>query len=196
MDVSVLLEPTIDLKRLAEVLDGLGHEGRIHTTCTWNKAKQAAIFEAAKGFKAIDTEYLVPSSVGALVTVSHYGHNSLPSPLSRFIKHMCRVEAGAEELAGYNEQSMAPLTGPGYFTVHNGDGEHVGEAVIDYGRIPKSKPDGWPEIVGNDGLISGIVNGGMIDYVRGISTHVAIGAAFKNGKTRNEFFTIVRKDVS
>ncbi len=28
MDVSVLLEPTIDLPRLTEILDGLGHEGR------------------------------------------------------------------------------------------------------------------------------------------------------------------------
>ena len=195
MDVTVLLEPTIDLKRLAELLDGLGHEGRVHTTCTWDKRKQAAIFEAAKGFHPIDLEAIVPSSVGALVTVSHYGHNSLPSPLSRFIKHFTRIE-GSEALGGYNEQSMAPLTGPGYFTVTNGDGEHVGEVVIDYTKVPTSKPAGWPAIVGNDGFISGIVNGGMIDYVRGISTHVSIGAAFKNGTSRNEFFTLVRKDVS
>ena len=46
MDVSVLLEPSIDLKRLAEVLDGLGHEGRVHTTRGWGRKRQAELAES------------------------------------------------------------------------------------------------------------------------------------------------------
>lgn len=34
MDVTILLEPKINLERLTEVLDGLGHEGRVHTIRT------------------------------------------------------------------------------------------------------------------------------------------------------------------
>src|SRR5690242_7823843 len=48
MDVTVLLEPAIDLPRLAEVLDGLGHEGRVHTVRGWGRKTQAALFEAAR----------------------------------------------------------------------------------------------------------------------------------------------------
>lgn len=199
MDVSVLLEPTIDLPRLCEILDGMGHEGRVHTMNTFNKQKQRALFDAAKGFRAMGFEFLVPSSLGPLVGVTHAGHNSLPSPFSHFQKHFCRlpVESPAsEQLAGYNEQSMELLTGPGYFSVTKGEGEREGELAFDYTSIPSVKPEGWPPIVGNDGFLSGIVNGGMTDYVRAISAHVIVGAAFKNGTPKNEFFTLVRKDLS
>jgi hypothetical protein len=56
------------------------------------------------------------------------------------------------------------------------------------------KPADWPPIQENGGLIGGIVYGGMTDYVRGISTHVSIGQAFKGGKTRNAWFAMVRRD--
>ena len=41
MDLTVLLEPKIDLPRLAEILDGMGHEGRLHTVRGWGLARQA-----------------------------------------------------------------------------------------------------------------------------------------------------------
>lgn len=196
MDVTILLEPKIDLERLAEVLDGLGHEGRVHATRTWTRKQKKALFEAAKGFKPIDLDFLVPSSVGNLVEVIHEGHNTLPL-FSHFQKRFVRLDPGEDfPVGGYNHQSMQAFTGPGYFGVTKGEGEHEGELVIDYAKIPKNKPESWPEIRKNDGLIGGIVNGGMVDYLRALSTHVSIGVAYKNGKHRGQWFALVRKDVS
>jgi hypothetical protein len=198
MDVSVLLEPTIDLSRLAEVLDGLGHEGRVHATRTWNKKRQAAIYEAAKG-RSIDMDFLVPPSMGKLVEVIHDLHNTLPL-FSDSQKRFCRLPESEEfVIAGYNHASTNPLTGPGYFVVRDSNAsepEHLGELAIDYTKLPKSKPASWPEIRDNDGGIGGIVYGNMIDYMRKVSTHVSIGRATKHGKTMDAWFTLVRKDVA
>jgi hypothetical protein len=195
MDVSVLLEPTIDLPRLAEILDGLGHEGRVHTIRTWDKKRQSAIYEAAKG-QSIDFDFLVPSSIGPLVEVIHDLHNTLPL-FSNSQKRFCRLPEGEEfPLGGYNHASTNPLTGPGYFVVRKGDGDHEGELAIDYTKLPKSKPAGWPEIRSNEGGIGGLVYGGMIDYMRKVSTHVSIGRATRANKPMDAWFSLVRKDVS
>lgn len=192
MDLTVLIEPKIDLERLSEVLDGLGHEGRVHTTRTWTKKQMKALFEAAKGFRPIDFDFLVPS-VGPLVEVIHDGKNTLPL-FTHFQKRFVKLEGEDLEVAGYNHQSMSPITGPGYFGVTKGEGEHEGELVLDYTKVPKKKPDSWPEIVPNEGGIAGIVNGGMVDYLRGLSSHVSIGVAYKDGKHRNQWFALVRRD--
>ena len=193
MDVTTLLEPTINLERLSEILDGLGHDGRVHTIRTWSKHQKQALFEAAKTHHRLDLDFLVPASVGPLVEVIHDGHNTLPM-FSRFQKRFVKLEGEAFPIGGYNHQSMQGFTGPGYFGVTKGEDEHEGELVIDYAKIPKQKPASWPAIQSNDGGIAGIVNGGMIDYLRGLSAHVSIGVAFKNGQHRNQWFALVRKD--
>lgn len=193
MDVNVFLEPEIDLPRLAHILDGLGHEGRYHTIRTWTKRHHQRLFEAAKGFRPLDLDFLVPSSVGPLVEVIHDGHNTLPM-FTLFQKRFVKLEGEDFPIAGYNHQAMQAFTGPGYFGVTKGEGEHEGELVFDYSKIPRKKPEHWPPIQSNDGLISGIVNGGMVDYLRGISNHVSIGVAYKNGKHRGQWFALVRRD--
>lgn len=194
MDVSVLLEPTIDLNRLSEVLDGLGHEGRVHTIRGWKKMRQAEIFDAAKGFRPLDLDFLVPPSVGELVEVIHDGQNTLPM-FSHFQKRFTKLPSGEEaEIGGYNHQSMSPFTGPGYFVCRKGTGEHEGELEIDYTKLPKHKPGSWPEIAPNEGGLASLVYGGMVDYLRGISTHVSIGRAYKGGKAMDAWFALVRKD--
>jgi hypothetical protein len=194
MDVSVLLEPKIDLPRLAEVLDGLGHEGRVHAVRGWGKKRQAALFEAVKGHMPLDLDFLVPSSIGPMVEVIHDGHNTLPA-FNHFQKRFCKLEGDVAPIGGYNHQTLQPLTGPGYFVVDRGEGEHEGELAIDYTRVPKAKPAGWPDIKTNGGGLGALVYGGMIDYLRGISTHVSIGRAYK-GKAMDAWFALVRKDVS
>ncbi|HEY8073927.1 MAG TPA: hypothetical protein VIF62_07455 [Labilithrix sp.] len=195
MDVSVLLEPKIDLERLAEVLDGLGHEGRVHATRTWHKKRQSAIFEACKG-RTLDLDFLVPPSIGELVEVIHDGKNTLPM-FTHFQKRFVRLPAGEEhKVGGYNEQSLSVFSGPGFFVCKNGDGEHEGEIAIDYTHVPKHKPDSWPGIRDNEGGLAGVVYGGMVDYLRRVSNNVSIGHAWKNGKPIDAWFTLVRKDVS
>jgi hypothetical protein len=193
MDVSVLLEPTIDLERLAEVLDGLGHEGRVHTTRTWGKKYQAQLFEACKG-RTLDLDFLVPPSIGPLVEVIHDGKNTLPA-FTHFQKRFVKLEGEDFKVGGYNHQTLSPVTGPGYFVVRPGEGEHEGELAVDYTKVPKQKPSSWPEIQTNEGGLSSLVYGGMIDYLRKVSTHVSIGRAFK-GKAMDAWFTLVRMDVS
>lgn len=193
MDFLTLLEPKVDPERLAQILDGLGHDGRVHTTRTWDKRRQEAIFEAVKGFRPLDLDFLVPSGTDPLVEIIHFGHNTLPA-FSNFQKRFVKLDGEDVPVGGYNHQSMQGITGPGYFSVTKGEGDHEGELVIDYTKVPKSKPDAWPEIQKNDGFVSGIVNGGMIDYLRGISQHVSIGVAYKNGQHRNQWFAMVRKD--
>lgn len=194
MEFITLLEPTVDLARLAEVLDGLGHEGRVHTTRTWTKAHKRAIFEAAKGFRPLDLDFLVPSSIGAATEVIHEGHNTLPL-FTHFQKRFAKAEGVTDAVGGYNHQVMQGLTGPGYFMARKGEGEHEGELVIDYTRVPTSKPEGWPPIRDNESGIAGMVSGGLTDYVRGISNHVSIGVAFRRGQPLGQYFTLVRKDA-
>lgn len=197
MELRVLVEPTVDIKRLAEVLEGLGHEGRVHTIRTWGKHEQARIYEAAKGHMPLDLDFLVPS-VGPLVEVIHEGKNTLPM-FTHFQKRFCKLpvpegdEGKADTVGGYNHQTLSPLTGPGYFVVRLGEGDHEGELAIDYTKMPKDKPEGWPAITPNEGGLGAAVYGGMIDYLRGISPHVSIGRAFK-GKAMNAWFALVRKD--
>jgi hypothetical protein len=191
MDVSVLLEPKIDLPRLAEILDGLGHEGRVHTIRTWTKKRQAALFEAAKGHKPIDLDFVVPPSTGNFVEVIHWGQNTLPA-FSHFQKRFTKADSG--EVVGYNEGSTAPLVGPGYYTATKGEGEHAGEVVIDYTTLPKVKAPSWPAIIPNESRLGVFVWKGMIDYLRGISNHVSIGRAARNGKIMDAWFALVRQD--
>lgn len=194
MDVTVLLEPHTDLPRLASILDGLGHEGRVHTIRTWTKGQQAALFEAAKGHQPLDLDFLVPSGIDPLVEVIHEGNNTLPvfrHFQKRFTK-LVGLEGEAFPVGGYNHQSMSAFTGPGYFVVTKGEGDHEGELAIDYTKLPKHKPERWPTVRPNTG-IGALVYGGMTDYLRGISTHVSIGRAFR-GKAMDSWFALVRKD--
>jgi hypothetical protein len=193
MDVTTLLEPKIHLHRLTEILDGLGHEGRVHTVSTWEKHQYEAIYQAAKGYRRIDFDTVVPRTIGPLVEVIHDGHNTLPL-FSRFQKRFIRTNDAEFPVVGYNHQSMQGFTGPGYFCVSAGTGEHDGELVLDHTRVPNVKAATWPGIVKNEGGLAGIVNGGMVDYLRGLSSHVTIGAAFKNGKHRQLWFALVRRD--
>lgn len=197
MDVTVFLEPKVDIEKLAEILDGLGHEGRVHATRTWTKKQMAAIYDACAG-RPISLDFLVPSSVGANTEVIHDLRNTLPL-FSNAQKRFARSGEGeAKDLVGFNKQhGLASVSEPGYFMVRPGEGEHENELVIDYGQTPKSKPDVWPKIEPNDsGLLNGIVWGGMVDYLRKVSEHVSIGKATKKGKAIGQYFALVRRDVS
>lgn len=194
MDVTVFLEPKVDIEKLAEILDGLGHEGRVHTMRTWTKKQMAEIFDACAD-RSISLDLLVPPSVGNNVEVIHDLKNTLPL-FANAQKRFARLEGDVAEMGGYNRQhGVARVSEPGYFTVRPGDGDHASELVIDYGTVPRSKPDVWPAIAPNDrGVLNPIVWGGMVDYLRRISEHVSIGRATKKGKPIGQYFALVRRD--
>ena len=70
MDVTVFLEPKVDIEKVAEILDGLGHEGRVHATRTWTKKQMAAIYDACAG-RPISLDQVAPSGAGTKVEVIH-----------------------------------------------------------------------------------------------------------------------------
>jgi len=202
MDLSVLIEPTLDLERLTQVLDTFGHEGRLHCVRGWDRKKMEKLYAAAKGYMKLDLSHFVPDSIGPLTEVIHHGKNSLPA-FSHFQKRFAKPTPGAEaegKLWGYNHQVaewLAPVIGPGYFTARLADAS-VGEGVdidIDYKILPPEKCESWPPIEDNNGR-GKLVYAGMTDHMRKLSHHVSIGRAEKGGKLMDAWFVLVREDVS
>jgi len=204
MDLNVYLEPTINLERLEKVLDELGHSGRVATARGWDGKTLARLYEAAKGHHPLTLEHFVPASIGPLTEVIHHGKNSLPV-FTHFQKRFARppvtegaAESPPKELWGFNRQSNEPFTGPGYFVVHAewAEGQVPGEVAIDYRKVPPGKVASWPEILPNSARLGRFVYAGMVDVMRGISNHVSIGRAWKQGKWMDAWFALVREDVS
>jgi hypothetical protein len=202
MDVSVLLDP-LDLNRLRDVLDGLGHPGRLATIRGWDRDTQSRLYEALKGFKPVTVDDYVPAGTDALKEVIHHGKNTLPA-FTHFQKRFCKPADGSEgaekkQLYGYNHNTpfVANWTGPGYYVARDWE-EAAGEVAIDYTVIPPSKPDAWPAIRPNESGLGRLVYGGMVDVMRGLSTHVSIGRArrLKNGKFEwfDAWFVLCRED--
>ncbi len=191
MDYGVsLLEPTVNLERFAQVLDGLGHEGRLAAMKRITPKQMAAVYEAAKGFRPVTLAAFVPAETAPLTEVIHEGKNNLAA-FTAFQKRFCRVSGSTDVLAGYNHQAMAWFTGPGYFVAH--DHTEPGEIAIDYYHAPTEKVEGWPAIRSNDGGFGQFVYGKMVDVMRGISEHMTIGRAVRGGKEADNWFVLLRK---
>ena len=205
MDLTVLLEPSINLARLEHVLNDLGHSGRLATVRGWEPKTLTKLYEAAKGHHPLTLEHFEPARIGPLTEVIHHGKNSLPL-FSHFQKRFTRPDAkedAPKELWGFNRQSNEAFTGPGYFVVlaewqgrPPSEGTDEGEVAIDYRKLPTGRVPSWPDIMPNSARLGRFVYDGMVDVMRGVSNHVSIGRAFKGGKWMDAWFALVREDVS
>ena len=143
--------------------------------------------------ETINLEYLVPEHLGASVPGHHLGINTLP--MGRFFeKRFVRAPDAPGELWGYNHQSLAWLTGPGSFVVHEAGSENHDALFIDYRSIPSGDIEGWPAPKSNDRGIAKLVYGGMQDFMRRVSDRVSVGRAFVRGKDLGASFMLVRVD--
>jgi hypothetical protein len=137
----------------------------------------------------------VPPNHGDLEEVRHLGRNTLPA-FRIFEKRFCRLPgsdaASPGQLAGYNFQTMSPVTGPGYFMARD-DTEH-GEVLVDYGRLPEARPEAWPEVRSNERGLSRFIYGFMVDRLRRVSEHVTIGSAARKGREMGSYFVLSRLD--
>lgn len=194
MDIHELLRPPVKIDALAEHLDGLSHTERVAAIRTMTRKEQAALFDAAEGFRKVTAENFVPSGLGPLEQVIHWGKNSLPA-FTRFQKRFCRPDAdeaaAAGELWGYNHQMWSVATGPGYFVAYD---LPDGELLIDYTRIPPHGAAGWPKVLKNSQRLSRFVYNGTQDTMRGVSEHVTIGRAARRGKWMPNWFVLCRQD--
>ena len=149
-----------------------------------------AVFESGE---TINLDDLVPAAVGEAVPVHHLGINTLPMG-RHFEKRFVRAPGNPSELWGYNHQSLAWLTGPGSFVVHEAGSDNHDALFIDYRSVPTGEIEGWPSPKSNDRGIAKLVYGGMQDFMRRVSDRVCVGRAFVRGKDLGASFMLVRVD--
>ena len=180
----------VDLAGLAGHFDGLDDGARAAAAGTLDAREQARLYEAAAGFRPLTLADFVPERVAPLEEVIHSGRNSL-AMFTRFEKRFCRPLTGEARLWGYNEQSLKWLTGPGYFVCYPID---AGQVLIDYCEVPPGKPDAWPPILPNSARLSRFVYYRTRDTMRGVSPHVSIGRAAREGKPMDNWFVLCRRE--
>ena len=190
-----LADAAIDPTGIAALLDGLSHVQRVEAVRSLGRTEQRRLYAAVDGFRPLALADVVPPSVPDFTPVRHYGRNTLPA-FTHFEKRFCRPRGAdarkPETLYGFNFQTMSPLTGPGYFLAVPAPGRP--EVWVDYRRVPSEHPDGWPEIRSNERGLSRFVYGFMVDTLRGVSEHVTIGSAARNGKDLGSWFILCRED--
>jgi hypothetical protein len=190
-----LREATIDRVAIARFLDGISHAERVAAVRALGRGEQRRLYDAVEGFRPLRLADLVPASVGDLAQVRHFGRNTLPA-FTLFEKRFCRPRGAdphkPDALYGYNFQALAPLTGPGYFVAHEDPSRS--EVLIDYREIPPDAPASWPPRRSNERGLGRFVYGFMVDTLRGVSQHVTIGSAARNGKPLGSWFVLCRED--
>ena len=185
--------PTIDTDALAQALDAADAETRLAFVHALSPKLQRRLFDAAS--RPVSTFDIVPESVEPLQEVICEGRNTLPA-FRHFQKRFCVSSAehtpdNRRVLWGYNHQTLAGITGPGYFVAYQ-DSE-TSELVIDYRELFPERPQSWPQIVDNRARLGRFVYAGMVDRLRGVSKHVTIGRAYK-AEPMNAWFALVRID--
>jgi len=194
-DLAVLVaERPIRPTDVAQLLDAMTHEQRVAAIRSLGRAEQSRLYAAVDGFRPLRLEHIVPPSTPDFTPVRHYGRNTLPL-FTHFEKRFCRP-TGADpvkpgELYGFNFQSLAALTGPGYFVAR--EDPIRAEVLVDYNLVPPVHPEGWPDVRPNDRGLSRFVYGYMIDTLRGVSEHVSIGSAARKGRDLGSWFILCRE---
>lgn len=175
----LLNQPGIKLSEVTAHLNGLNHPERVEQTTALSKAEQVKLWEIAESSKPLALDYLVPARAKPLEFFPFEGKNSLPL-FTRFQKVFYFDQE--RNVCGYNNQPLMWFTGPGYFMVQMNP-KAAGELQVDYTRIPKEHPAGWPVIKSNDVLPTRFIYGGTKDNLRWVSKDVVIGRAYKMGES-------------
>jgi hypothetical protein len=201
MSLTALIDdPGTDVKEIARYLDGLGGDARWAEVSALDRDRQRMLYEKAFQSAPIDFAHFV-GDAGPRAEVIHDGMNTLPlpTPLKRFQKRFCRPAADKSRLFGYNEGPTRQVVGPGYFVAIPTHGrphwEARGAIVVDYFQVPDGEvASGWPRVVGNDWRLQKLVYDQTRDFMRRVSKHVSIGAAFKREKPLDHYFVLCRRD--
>jgi len=197
MTLSQLVEAKSKIQQIAEHLDGLDPKERCKQTLALDGKKQEELYAMAAEAPPLDLTHFVPEDTPDNCEVIHAGRNSQPA-FRYFQKRWCRPSEHPGELWGYNEASVRPLIGPGYFVAHptdRGGSDVRGAIVVDYFRLPEGPmPLGWPNIKPNSSGLQMFVYNKTRDYMRRISAHVSIGVAFRMEKRIMGYFVLCREE--
>jgi hypothetical protein len=197
---SLLASPSAPMADISTLLDSTSAEARCAALFSLSKSQQRALYERAAASTTLTLDDLVPPGASALTPVVHRGKNSLPV-FRDFEKHMCRPNDGSARIFGFNEGFTRQFIGPGYFvampTGLASDGAPSwaarGGVVVDYFQVPNTTvASGWPAVVDNSAGLQRFVYRGMRDYLRKVSTHASIGAAYQGERAFNSWFILCR----
>ncbi len=191
-NLTKLLDQGAPREEIAAFMNELSPRERVEQALGITGKRVGKLFHAVDGGPQLTIQHFVPDSTAAGRTVIFEGRNSLPM-FTRFQKRFARVESG--QVVGYNHQTMAFATGPGFFVVKEGQPEarvHK-ELYLDYTDVPKEVPTGWPRFQSNTAGLSLLVYANMKDYMREIATNIYIGAAYKRGKDQGQYFILARQ---
>ena len=196
---SLLATATAPMADITALLDEASAADRRAALFSLSRPQQRALYERAAASPTLTIDDLL-AGAAPLTPVIQHGQNSLPL-FRRFEKHMCRPDDGSARIFGFNEGATRPLIGPGYFVaVPTGlptDGAPTwaarGGVVVDYFQVPTGAvAAGWPTVVDNGKGLQRFVYKGMRDYLRKVSTHASIGAAFQGEREFNSWFVLCR----
>lgn len=199
--LDLLREDAPRLDAIAAFLDGLSHAERLAETRTLNRDAQRRLYRAAERAAPLTLEDFVPAGVPPRTAVHHHGRNTLPLPggLRLFEKRFSRPVNGGDRLFGYNQSPFLSTIGPGFYvavpTKGNPDWEARGAVVVDYFQMPDGPvPDGWPKVIPNSKGLQVLVYHHTRDFMRRVSKHVTVGAAYKVEKALDHYFMLCRED--
>jgi hypothetical protein len=195
-----LADASLPLAAVEEALDRATASERREAVLALRRGAQRRLYQLAGSARPLLLEDFVPSERAAGDVVRHFGRNTLPLPgaLRFFEKRFCRPQTGSPRLFGYNETPVVRLVGPGYFVaVHTGAEPawaERGGVVVDYFRVPDAPvPASWPRVVPNSRGLQLLVYHHTRDFMRRLSHHVTIGAAYKNERALDHYFVLVRE---
>ncbi|HEY4180928.1 MAG TPA: hypothetical protein VGM90_28995 [Kofleriaceae bacterium] len=193
------------IEAIATHLDALSPGERWNEVRALGRDRQRMLFDKAAQASPIDFAHFV-GTAKPREEVIHDGVNTLPlpSPLRRFQKRFClppgETASGTDRLAGYNEGPTRRVVGPGYFvaieTADRPAWAARGAVVVDYFQIPEASEidASWPPIVDNSWRLQRFVYDQTRDFMRRVSRHVSVGAAFKRERPLDHFFVLCRRD--
>jgi hypothetical protein len=197
---SLLSQESVETDEIADVLDAASATERIDAVFALDRAGQRALFRKAVSAPPLTLDDFVPADRAPREPVRHRGRNTLPLPGRHklFKKVFCRPEDGSARLFGYNDAPARKLVGPGYFvavpTEPNIEWQSRGAVVVDYFRVPDGPvADGWPPVVPNSKGLSRFIYDRTRDFMRRVSKHITVGAAFKVEKALDHYFVLVRE---
>lgn len=198
---SMSLDDGVPIEAVADYLDRLSHASRRDACALLGRKHQRGLYRKALAAPKITMSHFVPDERKPLQSVRHYGKNTLPLPGKHryFEKRFCRPEDREEELYGYNEAPSRSYVGPGYFVAISTDGKPEWQArgpiVVDYFQVPSTAvASGWPKVIPNNKGLQVIVYNKTRDFMRKVSEHLSIGAAFKGEKALDHYFVLVREE--
>lgn len=192
---SMIRDASVAPAKIAGLLDGLAAELRAPVVRGLGRKDQQSLYAKSEGYASLELVDIVPPNRADLEEVRHLGRNSLPA-FTIFEKRFCRLAGSPpdapKELAGYNYQTLSPITGPGYFLA--AEDADTREVLVDYRRLPDQAPSDWPAIRSNERGLSRFIYGFMVDRLRRVSEHVTIGSAARNGRELGSYFVLCRMD--